>query len=166
MSSLLFMMLLGAAGSQVAVAADTGQVNPCDQWGRIDAVDSTVGEVGGVVLNFEVLGTACPGVDVSSCRWQLDPNGGSMGELSATNGASIQWRTPTTLDVCPPIEGELEVRCDESSGDQTIDFTTLTVEDSNNTCSPSGGGCISPRQRGAWLVFPLLFLGGGIRRRS
>jgi hypothetical protein len=159
MMTFLTLALLGSAWAQ-----DTG-VNPCDRWGRIDPEETTIGVVGGEVLRFNVLGGECQGVDPDTCDWFMDPNDGSMGTLSTTQGESIQWRTPQSINVCPPGLVTLEVQCDTPDGGSTLDYETLTVDDPNNLCSPSGGGCISPRVRGAWVLFPLLFL-GGFRRRS
>lgn len=160
---MLSWLMMGFLG--LATAQDTGAGDACDQYGRIDPEETTIGVVGGEVYRFNVLGGTCPGVDLDTCQWFLDPNDGSMGTLSQTSGESIQWRTPQDLDVCPPALVDLSVQCSTPDGNTTVDFETLTVDDPGNMCAPSGGGCISPKRRGAWLIFPL-FLLGGIRRSS
>ena len=159
----LTLTLLGAAWAQ----DDADE--PCDKWGRIVPISGPIGNVGGEVLSFEVGGTSCETslgfVDPDTCEWYLDPSDGSLGDLQFATGETNQWRPPVTLDICPPALVDLYLECMSPNGDFTLDVETLTVDDPNNRCSASGGGCISPSTRGAWVFVPLLFL-GGFRRRS
>ena len=142
---------------------------------------------------FGVVGTDGALVPEScGCQWDLatqnqdtsalsDPfKSGNLG--TSFVGSVVEYTPPSDLVECVDEEVAILVSCDGDFGDDSWTTLTLTVTASDSEgnaaatswerCSVQGGGCLSPQRVGdvqgseAWLLLPLIGLGGLARRRE
>jgi MYXO-CTERM domain-containing protein len=136
------------------------------------------------------------GCDPTECAWLIsgwtEAKGGLVANCDSpgppgkdTVGDVVCYYAPEDLEDCLDIELGIALDCSDAGlGDWNSKPKTLLtvgpVPDDNQSetrpqferCSVSGGGCISPQSSGessssaAWLLFPLLGLGGLARRRQ
>jgi hypothetical protein len=130
--------------------------------------------------------------DPEECRWLINGWNETKGGFASCNapgapgkdavGQDVCYFAPEDLEDCLSVEVLILLDCDDGGqGDWNSKPNTLltvgpvaTDEELNGStapefprCSVSGGGCISPQSTGeAWLLFPLLGLGGLVRRRQ
>jgi len=172
-----------------AQAADDTGASDCDDWGQI-AQDVSVVDVvragdGETVLNAS--STSCG--DVNECEWTLE--GGIEGQQtpgriyecgdvqnggSTAFGGSICYLPADSLLQCRGFDFQIVLDCpnDDDGNDPGSSSVQGTISDLSPECtvnaSVSGGGCISAQGSGvataAWLLFPMIGLGGLARRRE
>jgi ADP-ribose pyrophosphatase YjhB (NUDIX family) len=147
-----------------------------------------------IPLNTTQVDDACG--DVAECHWRVEGTstqginglidadcGSPAGSDTEAEGGSICYRPPDSLPDCLAIDVQILLDCGDS-GDpfelvdnaygpdvylragQLIDSS----EECTTTATVSGGGCISAQGSGvataAWLLFPMIGLGGLARRRE
>ncbi len=168
--------------------ADTGTTD-CDDWGRIVQDDTVLEGIragdGEIVLNVST--PSCG--NANECVWTLE--GGISGQQTAGKiyqcgdfasggataaGSSICYLPADSLYQCRGFDYQIVLECpDADDGTEPgTDSVLGTLNDLSPECtvnaSVSGGGCISAQGSGvataAWLLFPMIGLGGLARRRE
>jgi hypothetical protein len=173
--------------SAPAIAADdSGDPGDCLDWGKIsesldedgEALESNVALTVGDGVSFEmhILDASCG--DVDQCEWSTsrDTLGDALSDCEGnlqSSGSPVCYLPPTSLEDCQAVTQQVSVVCPQSDGSGTVsDDIVFTLRDLSPECvtnaSVSGGGCISPQGNSqvAWLLFPLMGLGGLARRRE
>lgn len=169
--------------------------NPNDQASDavdITGDEDFVGITQHVYLEAQYAEGAGAGCDLSECTWLIDNWGSTKGGFASCDapgsptsramGDTVCYYAPSDLEDCLDIQVELAVDCSDQGVGVWADKpqSLLTVgpvptDDNSGTrptferCSVSGGGCISPQSSGAssaWVLLPLLGLGGLARRRE
>ena len=179
-------LLFALSGAQAANDTADGS---CSDWGDISQDDSIVDVVqagdGEILLN--VSSASCG--ETEECVWTLQGgtsqqapgriyNCGDAGEGGSTaTGASICYLPPENLRDCRGFEFQVMLDCaeDDNGNDPSADAVRGELKDLTPECtvnaSVSGGGCISAQgsgvvQSAVWLLFPLMGIGGWVRRRN
>jgi hypothetical protein len=145
-------------------------------------VDDACGDV--AECHWRVEGTSTQGINgliAADC-------GSPAGSDTEAEGGSICYRPPDSLPDCLAIDVQILLDCGDSGdpfelvendeGDLVYDDDVVLREGIMKDLSPecttnasvSGGGCISAQGSGvataAWLLFPMIGLGGLARRRE
>jgi hypothetical protein len=173
--------------SAPAIAADdSGDAGDCLDWGKIsesldedgDVLESNVSITVGEGTSFEmhILDASCG--DVDECDWSTyrDTLGDALSDCEGSlqsSGSPVCYLPPTSLVDCQEVTQQVSVVCPQTDGTGTVtNEIVFTLRDLSPECvtnaSVSGGGCISPQSNPqvAWLLFPLIGLGGLARRRE
>jgi len=134
--------------------------------------------------------------DSCDCEWSIDPTSWSLEikggldkypeVLNPRQNAlypEVSYIAPVDLLDCLDEQVLIKATCDNGREVATIELI-VTPQDSDGDnegadapqfdtpCTVSGGGCTSPQSNGStargavWLIFPLLGLGGWVRRRD
>lgn len=175
-----------------AHAADDTGVADCDEFGFIAESDTILEDIraGGEPITLNVRdATTCAGTD--PCEWRIEGGVGDFGvgviapcndsasrSSESAVGNCVNYLPAASLkDVdCRDIPVGIYVSCPGVDyGDNfDEDGVTGTLIDVSPECtvnaSVTGGGCISAQGSGvataAWLLFPLIGIGGIARRRQ
>jgi hypothetical protein len=153
----------------------------CLDWGEIAEDDGTNVSIlaGDDAFEMKISDSDCDGADTSTCEWSLAMPG--LDDLLSdcdgneeSSGSPVCYLPPEYLEDCQAATQQVRVTCTQLDGDGTTSGSiNFSLHDHSPECtvnaSVSGGGCISPTSSGqsaAWLLLPLLSLGGLARRRA